>query len=339
MMIGKIAWKNIVHKPLNSALCVILLIFGVGIISLLLSIQHQLEHKFEQDLQNIDLVMGAKGSPLQLVLSAVYHLDSPTGNIKLAGVQKIMSNPMIEEAIPLAYGDSYRGFRILGTTTAYLEKYAAKFKKGRVFENTMETSIGKLVAEKTGLQVGDTFLGTHGEVKEGHLHEEQTYTVVGILHKTNSVLDHLVLTNIESVWQVHVKHGVRQTSINELDSDGENYEHMHKDSENELLDKDKDITAVLLKCKTKLSALTMPRIINNQTNMQAVIPALEINRLFYMLGMGVTTLKLIAGGIILMAGLSVFFVLYNRLQERKYELALMRSVGYQPLSLFNLLLN
>ena len=82
-MLWKIAWKNIIHKPLNTSLCVCLLIFGVAIISLLLLIQHQLEQKFERDLQNIDVVIGAKGSPLQLVLSAIYHLDAPTGNIKL----------------------------------------------------------------------------------------------------------------------------------------------------------------------------------------------------------------------------------------------------------------
>jgi putative ABC transport system permease protein len=98
-----------------------------------------------------------------------------------------------------------------------------------------------------------------------------------------------------------------------------------------------EITAILLQYKSKMSALNMPRIINEQTNMQAVLPALEINRLFYMLGIGATTLKFIAGGIMLMAGFSVFFVLYGRLRERKYELALMRSVGYQPRHLFSLL--
>ena len=115
-MLWKIAWKNIIHKPLNTSLCVCLLIFGVAIISLLLLIQHQLEQKFERDLQNIDVVIGAKGSPLQLVLSAIYHLDAPTGNIKLEEARKIMKNPYVKEAIPLAYGDYYMGFRILGTT-------------------------------------------------------------------------------------------------------------------------------------------------------------------------------------------------------------------------------
>ncbi len=358
-MLGKIAWKNIVYKPLNTALCVSLLLFGVGIISLLLLIQHQLEQKFARDLQNIDLVVGAKGSPLQLVLSAVYHLDAPTGNIKLADARKIMEASVVKEAIPLAYGDSYRGYRILGTTEAYLKKYDAQFRQGRLFSEAMQAAIGSDVAEKTGLQVGDTFLGTHGEAQGGHLHDEHPYTVVGILEKTNAVLDQLVLTNLESVWQVHAHPDTEQPPLDslhadQLDSDHEhnhdhedeqNHDHDHQhnhDHEDEhsafvITEDSMEITALLLQYKTKMTVLNMPRIINEQTNMQAVLPGLEINRLFYLLGVGATTIKMIAGGIMVMAGFSVFFVLYNRLRERKFELALMRTVGYRPWQLFGLL--
>ncbi len=344
-MLWKIAWKNIIYKPLNTALCVCLLLFGVSIISLMLLIQHQLEQKFKRDLQNIDLVIGAKGSPLQLVLSAIYHLDAPTGNIKLAEARKIMNNPMVKEAIPLAYGDSYRGYRILGTTTDYLKKYDAKFAIGRPYALAMEVCLGAEIATKTKLKIGDTFLGTHGEVKQGHVHDEHPYTVVGILQKTNTVLDLLALTKVESVWQVHSEHGGSQTALDTLhattlDFDHDHHhdhDHNHDHTEPTITADSMEITAVLLKYKTKMSLLNMPRIINEQTNMQAVLPALEINRLLYMLGIGASSLKLIAGGIMLMAGFSVFFVLYGRLQNRKYELALMRSVGYRPSHLFMLL--
>ncbi len=362
-MLPKIAWKNLIHKPLNTALCVSLLMFGVGIISVLLLMQHQLEQKFERDLRDIDLVVGAKGSPLQLVLSAVYHLDAPTGNIKLAEARKVMDNPIVEEAIPLAYGDSYQGYRILGTTPDYLEKYNAELRDGRLFSKSMEATLGAAIVERTGLQVGDTFLGTHGDVREGHVHEEHPYTVVGVLKSTNSVLDQLVLTNIESVWDVHAVHGDEDDHDHEGDHDHDHdhegdhdhdhegdhdhdhegdHDHDHEgdhDHSDATVDRDSmEITALLLKYKSRMTMLNIPRIINDQTNMQAVLPGLEINRLFYMLGVGATTLKLIAGGIMAMAGFSVFFVLYNRLRERKHELALMRSVGYRPGHLFGLLL-
>ena len=347
MKLGKIAWKNIVYKPLNTSLCISLLLFGVGIISLMLVIQHNLEQKFDRDLKNIDLVVGAKGSPLQLVLSAVYHLDAPTGNIKLGEAKKIMNSTIVEEAIPLAYGDSYLSYRILGTTSGYINKYDAKIAEGRTFSKAMEATIGADVASKAGLKVGDTFLGTHGEAQGGHVHDNHPYTVVGILGKTNTVLDQLVLTNIESVWQVHSHEEGHEHTIDTIHALGLDFEHDNEhdhdhnhdqDHSNEVITADSmEITAILMKYKTKMAALSMPRTINEQTNMQAVLPALEINRLFYMLGVGATTLKLIAGGIILMAGFSVFFVLYGRLKERKYELALMRSVGFRPIHLFSLL--
>ncbi|MCG8328649.1 MAG: ABC transporter permease [Chitinophagales bacterium] len=332
-MLRKIVWKNIVYKPLNTALCVGLLLFGVGIISLLLLIQHQLEQKFARDLQNIDLVVGAKGSPLQLVLSAVYHLDAPTGNIKLADARKIMSNPMIQEAIPMAYGDSYQGYRILGTTEAYLKKYDAQLREGHLFSKAMQATIGSNIAEKTGLRVGDTFLGTHGEVKGGHVHEDHPYTVVGILQPTNTVLDNLVLTKLESVWQVHTPPDTEQLPQDTELALNQGHEHSSPVSINDSM----EITALLLRCKTKIAILNIPRIINEQTNMQAVLPTLEINRLFHMMGIGGMTLKMIAGGIMGMAGFSIFFVLYNRLRERKFELALLRTVGYRPWQLFRML--
>lgn len=350
-MIGKIAWKNILHKPLSTALSVSLLMFSVGIITLLLLMQHQLEHKFQNDLRNIDLVVGAKGSPLQLVLSAVYHLDAPTGNVKMAEAKTIMQNPMVEQAVPLAYGDSYRSYRILGTTEDYLKKYDAQLLEGRVFQQSMEAVLGANVAKASGMNVGGTFVGTHGEAAGGHEHEEHPYTVVGILETTNSVLDNLVLTNVESVWEVHEKHHheegeslAEDPHATRLDFDHGHPEHDHAHGHGnghpkEVITTDSmELTAVLLKYKNRMAMLNMPRIINEQTNMMAVLPALEINRLFYMIGIGATTLKLIAGGIMLMSGFSVFFVLYSRLRERRYELALLRSVGYRPGQLFLLLL-
>jgi len=339
-MIRKIAWKNILNKPLNSVLCVSLLLFGVAIISLLLVIQHQLDQKFEQDLKDIDLVIGAKGSPLQLVLSAVYHVDSPTGNISLKEAQKIMKSPMVKKAIPMAYGDSYKSYRILGTTTDYLEKYKANFSEGRLFEEAMEANISAQLAEKTGLNIGDTFVGTHGEAESGHVHDSHTYRVVGIFENTNSVLDQLVLTNIESVWLVHDTHHAEEHTEHSHEKEHKHedeHEHNHEHNDNHA-SADNEITAVLLQFKTKMAALTMPRVVNEQTNMQAVIPALEINRLIYLIGVGATTLKFIAGGIMFMACFSIFFALFSRLKERKYELALMRSVGYRPKSLLALLI-
>lgn len=381
-MTPKIAIFNLRQRPLSSMLTAGLIAFSVGIISLLMLMQRQMEDKFQNDLRDIDLVVGAKGSPLQLVLSAVYHLDAPTGNISVADAQPLMNGPMIEDAIPLAYGDAYEGFRIVGTTDAYLKKYDAFLQQGRLFHRNMDAVIGATVAKKTNLAIGESFFGVHGEAAGGHIHDDEAYTVTGILNATGSVIDQLILTNIASVWQVHhhkpnhaedeksdhhdaedqnEKHHTHNTES--PDSGEETHDH-HNDLQHDHFEKDKhdreeqqnhkndtiealfnspeadsmQLTALLLKYKSKMTALNMPRIINEQTEMQAVMPALEINRLFYMIGIGANTLQLLAGGIMLMSAFSVFLVLFNRLRDRRYELALLRAVGYRPRHLFLLLL-
>ncbi len=295
---------------------VALLALSTGIISLLLLLQHQLEQKFENDLRDIDLVVGAKGSPLQLVLSAVYHVDAPTGNIPETAVEQLRQLRSVKQVIPMAYGDSYQRFRILGTDTSYLNKYGATLQEGRFFLGDLEVVVGAAVAKQTGLSVGQAFFGTHGESEEGEKHELEGYKVVGVLHESNSVLDNLLLTNIASVWRVH----------------GGDDDHQVPDS------LPHEITAALVKARSAMAVMTLPRMLNETTNLQATIPALEINRLMKLLGIGVATLQALAVGIMLISGFSVFIALYNRLRERRYELALMRSLGCSRLRLFWLLI-
>lgn len=349
-MIWKIAVKNLIYKKLNSLLSISLLAFSVGIISLLLVMQNSIEEKFSSDLRDVDMVIGAKGSPLQLVLSAVYHMDAPTGNIKIAEAKKFVTSRAVEQAIPLAYGDSYRGYRILGTTPDYIAKYEAELENGQMFEKNMEAVIGHDVALSTGLKVGDEFYGIHGEVEDGHAHEENAYRVVGVLKENHSVIDNLLMSNVASVWQVHDLHGPEENSADEKMPPGEvSFDHAHDhdhdhegehthDEEHEVVADSMEVTAYLLKFRAKMALLNFPRIINDETTMQAALPALEINRLFHMLGIGANTLKMIGAAIMLMSGLSVFFALFSQLGDRKYELALLRASGYRPRQLFLLLL-
>lgn len=315
-MLWKIAWKNIIFKPLNSILCISLILFGTGIISIIIILQTQFQQKFENDLRDIDLVVGAKGSPLQLILSAVYHIDAPTGNINYREAQKIMNDSLVEKAIPLSYGDNYKGFRILGTTDAYLNLYGAELEVGNLSEKRMETVIGQNIAKKHKLDIGDEFISTHGESDSGHSHDEKPFTVVGILKENNSLIDNLILTPIESIWEVHA------------DKDHHSANHEHSDQ----------ITALLIKCKSKQAILNLPKRINKESSLQAVLPGLELNKLFHLLGIGTRSLQVLAGVIIALSAFSVFLVLLSRLKDRKHELAIMRTVGYKSMDLFSLLI-
>jgi putative ABC transport system permease protein len=331
-MILKIIYRNLVYKPLNAMLSLILLMLSVAIISLLLVANKQVNEKLDKDLQDIDMVVGAKGSPLQLVLSAIYHVDAPTGNISKKEADKLLKNPMIERAIPLAYGDSYKGYRILGTTAEYVKIFNASLKEGKIFENQMEVVLGAGVAKRTGLKPGDTFHGTHGEDARGQVHEDVDYRIVGVLNATGTVIDQLLLTNVKSVWHIHDdEHEDKEEKQDEVRAENEvinEEEHADEEEHNHAEDEhDKQITALLVKFRSPMGIMMLPRMINEQTSMQAAIPTLEINRLVNLMGIGITTLQGIALAIMLIAGLSVFVSLYNRLKERKFEHALMRSMG------------
>ncbi|RXR17845.1 FtsX-like permease family protein [Flavobacterium amnicola] len=315
-MIAKLAWRNIWFKPLNTALSVLLLASSVAIITLLILLQKQFEEQFSSNADNIDLVLGAQGSPLQLVLSSVYQVDAPTGNIEYDSAQVWMRHPFVQSAIPLAFGDNYLGFKIVGTTPEYLSKFNSKIESGRLFSGNFEVVIGSELAKKINLKVGDKFNGTHGDAKEGEQHEEYKYEVVGIASRTGKVIDNLILSNIESVWAMHSEHEQHEGGIQEP----------------------KEITAVILQLRNKMAIMTWPRIIGQNTNMQAVSPAIEINRLFTLFGIGLKTLEYLAYGIMLISGISIFIALYNRLKERKYEFALLRLQGASRFQLLWLVL-
>ncbi len=332
MNVIKISLANLRDKPLSTFLSTLLMALGVGLISLLLLISQQLEDKFTRNLKGIDLVVGAKGSPLQIILSSIYQIDSPTGNIPLSDAQMLSRNPMVQKAIPLAMGDNYKLFRIVGTDSTYLAHFEAKLTEGRMFSQPLEAVIGEKVARQTGLKIGDTFAGAHGFDEEGHVHGDAKYKVVGIAAYNNSVVDNVILTPVESLWKVH--EGQEGSQGNAII--GEMINGTPEDSTAD--DPSHEITALLIKFRNPMGNVILPRIINENSKLQAASPALEINRMLDLLGVGVDTIRWMALVIIVIAGISVFVSLYNSLKERRYEMALMLAMGATRSKLFAMLL-
>ena len=346
-MIGKLAWKNIWFKPLNTILSILLLTASVAIITVLILVEKQFEEKYQSNLDGVDLVLGAQGSPLQLVLSSVYQVDDPTGNISYDSVKVWMKHPYVKKAIPLAYGDNYVGFKIVGTTPDYIEKYQAKIEDGKVFEHNFEVVVGADVVEKLNLKRGDTFKGTHGSAAEGEVHDHGEYIIVGVLSKTGKVIDNLILSNIPTVWQMHHEEGHEEEAIAENPAHGEpghvheaheeatenpahgEEGHVHDDHESDMTidEPNMEITSVLIEFKNKMGVFMWPNLIAQNTKMQAALPTYQMNRLFDMFGVGLNALKYLAFGIMLISGISIFIALFNTLKERKAEFALMRVNG------------
>ena len=350
------------YRFLNSFLSIMLTAFGVSIALLISQFGNHIQNRINLDGQGIDIVVGAKGSPLQLILSSVYHIDIPTGNIAYSKAKKIMNNPQIEESIPLALGDNWRGFRIVGTTTNYIRHYDMSLSTGRYWDQNFEVVVGSSV----NLDVGDEFMGVHGLLEDGSSHEEHKYNVVGILKPSGTVIDRLILTSLNSVLDIHGLHKVDDSfkkdhehqhdhdhhkeenhDVHEHDHDKEKHknedENHHKHSKN---DKEtyktnelgsSEITALLIKTKSPIANINLPRSINRESSLQAANPALEINRLISLFGIGSKSFAILSLILILIASLNIFSGLASNLENRMGDLAVLRAVGFSKKRIFKII--
>lgn len=316
-----LAWRYLWSRPLGAALNLLLLSLGLASITFLLLVNYQFSRAFDRDLAGIDVVVGAKGSPMQLILSGVFHIDVPPGNVPLKAVQALRAHPLVAQVIPISLGDNFRGFRIVGTSHDYITHYQATLAQGALWNAPMQVVLGSTVAQKMGLKLGDTFAGSHGLGAGGHVHGDSTYTVHGILAPSGSVLDRLILTDTASVWKVHEDY----TAVD--------------DEDRKIMEEEREVTLALVRYKTPMAAMTFPRYINTSTEMQAAAPALEITRLLSMLGVGTDVLRAFAGVLLLTAGLSVFIALWSAVRERRGDLALLRMLGAPPRRVAALLLS
>ena len=315
MNVAGIAWRYAWARPLDAALNVALLALGIGTICLVLLFSTQVGERLLRDARGIDLVIGAKGSPMQLILAGIYHLDAPTGNIPLAEARKLASNRMVKQVIPLALGDSYRGFRVVGAPHEYVAHYGGRLAAGRLWDAPMQVVLGAEVARATGLAVGEKFVGAHGIGEQGgDAHEAHPFETVGVLAPSGTVLDRLVLTAIESVWEMHEEHGAAPDEAK------------------------REVTVALVSYASPLAAATLPRFINERTTMQAASPALETARLLRMVGVGVEVLQIFGLALVVVSAVGVFVALYNAMRERRYDLAVIRVLGASPAKLFAIVL-
>ena len=257
-----------------------------------------------------DIVIGAKGSPLQLVLSSVYHLDVPNGNIPQAEAERISRHPQIENTVPLALGDNYQGFRIVGTTEDYLELYSADIEQGRVFDAPFEAVAGSA----TGLQPGQKFAGAHGFAEDGEVHDEHVYIVTGVLQPTGTIMDRLIVTSVESVQKLHAGH----------DHDN-HHEHRHHDHKSKKTDK--EITALLVQVRSPMAVMSLPREINRASDVMAASPAYEMTRLSRAIGFSRNIFNGLAALFSTMAVIMVMALLAAGLAARRYDIAVLRVLG------------
>jgi len=328
-----IVFRSLRQHMLSTAITVLSVALASGLVMSVFAIKNQTYEAFTGGEAGFDAVLGARGSQLQLVLNTVFHLETSPGNIPYSMYLQMKSNPAIALAIPYAVGDNYKGYRIVGTSDEIFTKF--EYQKGHKFEvqpgghffdpTKQEAVIGSYVSEKTGLKTGDKFLPYHGLIYDPQQQHKEEYTVAGVLQPTNSPSDKVVWIPIDGIYRMsgHVLRGTGQ---------------VYRPREGEAIpDEAKEVSAVMLKFKGTQAGFFLDMQVNRQGKVATLAwPIARVMAdLFDKIGWVNRILELVAYLVIIVAAGSILASIYNTINERRREFAILRSLGARRTTVFS----
>jgi putative ABC transport system permease protein len=308
---------------------------GAGLVMAVFVVNAQTRTAFTGGNVGFDAVLGARGSQLQLVLNTVFHLETSPGNIPWQLYEDIKKDPNVSLAIPYAVGDNYKGYRVVGTTDELFTKFETKKgkkyrlrKPGRPFDqNLREAVIGSFVAQKTGLKLGSKFNPSHGVIYSKHSPQHSEYVVVGVMEPTNSPADRVLWIPIEGIFRMggHILRGTGKAYVPKASEDIP-VEH-------------KEVSAVMLKFRVRHIGMFMDQQINKQGKVATLAWPIGtvMAELFNKIGWVHKILTLVAYLVVVVAAASMLASIYNTMNERRRELAIMRALGARRSTLFSVI--
>jgi putative ABC transport system permease protein len=322
----------------------LLTVFAIAIsVALLLGVQQvrtAARDGFANTVSGVDLVVGARSGPLNLLLYSVFRVGDATANVSWQSYQKIARHPDVAWTIPISLGDSHRGFRVMGTNGAYFEHYQfagsreLRFAAGRPFSDLYEAVIGSDVAGELGYSVGTRVVIAHGigDVSFAK-HEDKPFTVVGVLERTGTPVDRTVHVGLEAITAIHVdwQSGARAPQGARVGADEARSRDLTPES----------ITAFMVGMRSKVMTFTMQRAINDyrQEPLLAILPGVALSQLWSLVGIADTALMIVAAFVVLAGLLGMLTAILTSLNERRREMAILRSVGARPRHIFTLMVS
>ena len=356
MPLWKIAYRSIQFRSVSSILTAFSMSLGVALVVTVIVIHGVLNDSFNKSAQGYDLIVAAKGSPLDVVLSSVFYLREPVGVIPesyLRMFQRGQYQHIIEEAIPLTIGHHFKGVPIVGTTPEFFTKLKYmgnqeyRFTQGENIKHSGDFTavIGSRASKRTGLRVGDTF---EPEGTDGDSDDHEPFKIVGILAPTGTPNDSAIFVNIEGFYDMH-GHGHRPG--HEQKEESRHYsaillmtkQNAAKPQGGTAIDPnspDFNPSALLdERAYVNIEAMELPRLLDKTTDVQAVSPVREISTLLTnIVGNIQIVLLLFAVLVILVAGIGMMVSIYNSMSERRQEIALMRALGARRLTVMAIIL-
>jgi len=330
MAIISLALKSLLNRRFTAGL--ILLSIALSI-SLLLSVERlrvESRNSFANTISGTDLVVGARSGAINLLLYSVFRIGDATNNISWKSFRKFAEHPMVAWTIPISLGDSHKGFRVLGTNQDYFRyyKYSAKrsleFHKGKPFDKVYQTVIGYEVAKELNYQIGRKIIIAHGAGKTSFtLHTDKPFEVVGILNPTGTPVDRTIHVPLEGIEAIHKDWiGGRQVAGLNISAD-------------EALEKDltpKAITAFLVGLKSKIATFRVQREVNDYRKepLLAILPGVALQQLWDLMSVAENALLVVTALVVAVGLIGMLTVMLAGLNERRREMAILRSVGARP---------
>jgi putative ABC transport system permease protein len=337
MIVLRLALKSLMNRWLTALLTVAAI--GVSVMLLLgvEKVRVGARQSFADTISGTDLIVGARTGSLQLLLYSVFRIGNATNNITWASFDEVRRQPEVAWAVPLSLGDSHRGFRVLGSTADYFTHYRYRrthrleFKSGKPFSDLFDAVVGAEVAAALGYKVGDRIVVAHGLGTVSFVeHGDKPFRVTGILERTGTPVDRTVHVSLEAIEAIHVDwQGGAQIPGQSMSAD-----------EVRKLDlKPKAITAALLGLKSKLATFRLQRAINDYPReaLVAIIPGAALQELWGLVGIAETALTAVSWMVVLTALLGLTTMILTTLNERRREMAILRSVGARPATVIGLL--
>ena len=342
MSLWRIAWIYLWSRMLTTSLTILSVALAVGLISAILTLRNETRARFEEEQQAYDIVVGPPGSPLQLVLNAVYFLDSPTGALPYSVYERLKAHKHVEHAFPIGLGDTYKGFRIVGTDPAIFEypwtssvtgedRFPFQIAEGRFFMGPLEAVVGYRVALNTGLEVGDRFTGTHGRIEFSsdiaeYDHSASAYEVVGILKPSGTSNDRAIFVDLQSVWDLHA-HADEGSESGEVSAS--------KNADGGDREEERLVTAVLIDLYSPAQRFSFMEYVMREYAATPAIPVVQILRLYnQILAPAVIIMMSVGYVVVIISALSILIGLYLSIIQRKRDLAIMRALGASAYEIF-----
>lgn len=334
-------WYLTRRSIVNRGLTVVLTIVSVALsVALLLGVERlrsDAREGFAQTISGTDLVVGARSGAVQLLLYSVFHIGDATNNVSWNSIQSIAAHPQVDWLVPLSLGDSHRGFRVVGTTAEFFERYrhgddrALRFAAGKPFSEVFDAVVGAEVAQRLGYAVGESIVVAHGAGDVGFArHDDKPFAVVGVLARTGTPVDRSVLVSLEGIEAIHLdwSGGARMPGLNIPAEQVRRFDLTPK-----------EVTAALVGLKSRVAVFRVQRHINTLPDepLTAVLPGATLQQLWGIIAIAERALLAVSALVVLVGLAGLVAVVTASLGERRRELAILRSMGAGPRHVFALL--